>query len=363
MGGEAFTTIMSAVLCEPVEAFGLVDRLQQIRSYTMARLLHLRIAAISHPATRQACLDMVDALSEMEAARLLRSPALCELLRRGDDQDAIISILNTAHGADGTVPLDAWSALGDCWLGAHPPPGYPGLADRQQRYWSPMLACGVPLDLSLGAWIDTPSAGLLQAELLSEDALAGIVPRLDEAIGLLATVYPPGHDVFSGLVANVLVRSDTARASECWGASSGIAAGRVVVVNIDKQPDTRLLGEVLLHEATHCALDYAEFTHPLWRPEQPAALVGDSMVASPWTSNPLTPHAFLHASVVWAVLLHYWQRCEQHLGADAISHARRAFIARGFRQIKLSNLETAMQCLSPSAFGTLTAARAVAQAA
>jgi hypothetical protein len=254
--------------------------------------------------------------------------------------------------------MDEWSVMGDCWLGRRPPKYYPGLIQRYGKFWSPQLACGVPVDLSLGEYIKNPSAGLREPYAPAELELNTNIKHINKALEVLSYVYPIGHSVFESLVSNIVVRSDTGRTKECWGASSGISIGRVVVVNAVRQPDARMLGEALLHEATHCALDCAELIKPLWQSKGSEVIHIRSSIASPWTSNELTLHAFLHACVVWAVLLRYWDACDRHYGMDDTSQARRSFIESGF--VNMDNqidLEQALQSLTTAAFDTVISAR------
>src|SRR5205807_6655310 len=108
-----------------------------------------------------------------------------------------------------------------------------------------------------------------------------------------------------------------------------------------------------LHEATHCALDCAELDNSMLR-SNAASTVGLT-VPSPWSGNPLSPHALVHACAVWAVLLRFWEYYNlKHCGCEAV-RARCLFIRRGFDSISPPTL------LAPiDNFLTETAAQVVA---
>jgi hypothetical protein len=330
MENNILADVISTVLDSENPVGDPAKALYDIRLESMARLLHVRIAGMPAISDEQACKLMLDGVSENEAERLLCSPALCEILRRGDQETSLMDILAVALSSGNGRFMDAWSVMGDSWLGQTRPWRYPFLDERDGRFWAPRLGCGVPVDLSLCDRVMVPSAGLRQPQSLAGSDLVATLSHLDCALDILSETYPLGYQTFAGLVSNVVLRHDAARPIECWGATSGIAIGRVVVVNALAQPDARMLGEILLHEATHCAIDCAELVNPLWcgAPSQRSRL--GVPATSPWTFNDLTPHALAHACVVWAVLLRYWAACESRYGADDISRARRSFIARGF---------------------------------
>ena len=325
-GGEVLQAVVAEVLGAPVSAEALVEALDTRRMTHVARLLHLRLARCRDRAAAEAGLARLDALSEAEARRLLRSPRLCEILR-GDGPDEAL-----------------WTALaGDSG----------GTAERR-------LACGLRLDRSLPAALVHPSAGLRCPRPLTEAEEEAAARRLDAAIEVLGAVHPLGRRVLVELTSDVVLRADDERPGECWGASSGFAIGRTVVVHAEAAASAALLGEVLLHEATHCALDCAELEGSL-------AVIGpgalEVTVRSPWTGAPLFTHAFIHATVVWAVLLDYWARYAARFGEDDEARARIGFIRRGFTSCDLpSTLGPISAYLGGAAPAVIAEAWAAAQA-
>jgi len=328
MTQEPLAGVIACMLRSHLTPDMLVETLQNVRLENIARILHYRIAGMQQPSQRDACLGMLNALSELQALRLLCSPALCEALRTNGGDDGIVKLLASACDA--------------------------GKEDKKLAC-APRLACGVALDLSLPDQLRFPSAGLWVARSPSGEELSATVKHLDGALSFMAQMHPFGHQIFTRLVSNIVVRHDAGRPQDCWGASSGIAIGRVVIVNALAQPDARVLGEILLHEATHCAIDCAELHVPLWRTDE---LANEAVfLTSPWSGNELTAHAFAHACIVWAVLLHYWTACQQHYGVDTGSQARRAYIEKGFRKLEREMaLRQALAPLSSKALQAVTLA-------
>lgn len=358
MENDVLADVIATLLGNENPVTDPVKALYGIRLDRMARLLHVRIAGMREISDQQACYRMLDGVVEAQAERLLCSPALCEMLRRADPEKPLTDILMVALSSGNGIFMDAWSVMGDSWLGRTRPLRYPFLDARDGRFWTPRLGCGVPVDLSLGDGFIVPSAGLRQPLSLSDSDLVATVAHIDRALNILSETYPLGYQTFTGLVSNVVVRHDAARPTECWGATSGIAIGRVVVVNALAQPDARMLGEILLHEATHCAIDCAELINPLWCSGSAVPSRLGVSTSSPWTSSALTPHAFAHACVVWAVLLRYWAACESQYGSDDISRARRSFIARGFSNMdEHVDLKKELEPLAAVALDAVTVAQ------
>lgn len=278
MPASVLCAIVSSMLERPLEEHAMVDTLRGIRLERMARLLHLRIARMEQDADRARAL--LEALNEDSAHTLLESPALCEILRTGRPAAELIALL--ASGASAPLP----------------------------------------------ARLVNPSAGLQQPFIPDPVEEAQSRARIDAALTHLQATTAFGHGVFTGLVKEVVLRGDNARRAECWGASSGAAIGRVAVINTLASNSPAQLAEVLLHEATHCALDCAELVSPLAELDHAAS----TFVPSPWTGNPLAPHALIHASVVWAVLHEYWRAC----AGQAQAAARMRFIEQGFTRLDAS---------------------------
>jgi hypothetical protein len=292
MQASVLQDAIAGMLGQPQDISSLVETLRQVRFRQLARLLHLRLAQDTiSAALRNRCYHLLDALSARAGAQLLAAPLLCEVLRTGQPNERLQQLIEQA-----------------------------ATAEIDQAVRLPRLACGIPLDLSLPATIMHPSAGLVQPQAPDQPQCAAGMALMNHALTIVEQAHPAGHALFCGLVSNIVMRHDLARATECWGASSGAAIGRVVVVNPVASGSTHLLGEVLLHEATHCALDCAELLQPL------APLSASGTVDSPWSGNPLTPHAFIHACVVWAVLYEYWTR----QAYSAAAKRRIDYIVHGF---------------------------------
>jgi hypothetical protein len=326
--------ILSGILGTPLSAGSVVEQLRALRLRRLARLMHYRIATLGEADEAASCLALLDQLSETAADQLLRSPALCENLRLSAEGGDLKDLLAAAHAADTGELLDAWSTMGDTWLGRNPPAGAP-VVSREGRFFGPRLACGIPLDLSLPPAVAYPSSGLQRPYIPDGKETAAAVEHLDRAVEVLREVYPLGESILIGLSSNLVLRGDSARGKECWGASSGMAIGRIVVANPAIASSAAQLGEVLLHEATHCALDCAELDCSLL---QLSGEVKPVAVPSPWTGSPLSPHALVHACVVWAVLLEYWACHRARHREDEAARARYGFIRAGFERIDLRAL-------------------------
>lgn len=324
--------ILGALLHRPLADEDCIAALQALRYERLARLLHYRLATQTvSPQRRERCVWLLEQLSEDAAAELLRSPALCRALRLGDPEaDTLADQLEAAYAADSGVRRDVWSVLGDVWLGETAPDGTIGLNRLGRRWVGPRLACGLSLDLSLPAAVVHPSAGLREPAFPTQHRLDADCEAIDRALDLLQQTAPLGFALYRDLVSNLVLREEASRPNECWGATSGVVIGRVVMVNTHAASPT-MLAEALLHEAVHCALDCAELANPLlsWqRTTDPAA---NATRPSPWTGNPLTPHAFIHACVVWAVLHRYWEAFHRDFPAVGGSRERESFIEKGFR--------------------------------
>lgn len=344
---------VSGVLGAPVTDATVVDTLDELRMTRIARLLHLKIARCGDPPLARSCLALLESLPEAAAARLLRAPALCELLRAGAPLDHLVVLLHSEHAFERGERSTTWTALGDVWLGGEPPGPAPVHA-REDRLCAPRLACGLPLDLSLPPVLAYPHAGLQRPRAPTPVELAAAMALIDAAIERLADVYPLGHRLLCELTSNVVVRVDDDRSSECWGASSAMAIGRTVVANPQAVASPAALAELLLHEAVHCALDCAELAGSLvvLAPQAVA-----TTVRSPWTGASLYAHAFIHASVVWAVLLEYWVRHRARHGDDPEVDARCRFIEHGFVACDVpATLAEIAGSLAPPAAGVIAGA-------
>lgn len=332
-GEGILVCIVSEVLATDISASSLVHALRERRFVHLARLLHYRIATLPDPKARETCLRQLERLSEDAVDRLLRSPALCEILRLGGDAESLISLLESEAALDSGGAIahrGGWSALGNVWLGDEPPNPFWPLRLREGHLTGPELACGIPIDLSLPPAVGRPSAGLKNPRIPDCGETQQAVELLNAAVDILDETSPINHTIFVGLTSNVVLRIDSARAAESWGASSGVAIGRTVIVNPAVAAGPHVLAESLLHEATHTAVDCAELESPLIL--DPVALA-DATVSSPWTGNPLSLHAFLHACAVWAVLLEYWANYRMAGRTTEYGRERCAFIRRGFAEV------------------------------
>lgn len=344
---DPLLSIVSTILGMEIAADHFLDTLRTHRLHHIARLLHYRIATIYNVKEAAGCVAVLEHLSEDATERLLRAPALCELLRLGVAGDRLKKLLEVELLADLGDYSDAWSAQGDVWLGRHLPADTSLLTYEHGRFRTPRLDCNIPLDFSLPPLVEHPSSGLGHPKILDRAETLAALESLNGALDVLRAVYPLGYSAFASLTTNLVLRREDTRAEECWGATSGMAIGRIVIVNPAASRDEAFLAEALLHEATHCALDCAELEKPMLRLSADATSV---TVNSPWTGNPLSSHALLHACVVWSVLLKYWTSYCTTLGDDESVAARRRFIQRGFQLIDPSTILAPFEeCLTEAA--------------
>lgn len=246
--------------------------------------------------------------SDDELVAILRSPEVCEALRTRASPAELRRCVDLVIGH---------------------------VRDRERGILpsAPVMACGLRVEDTLPVVVGRPSAGLVEPRRLEAAATRRSVDRLDAAMAALATWAPLGHEVLTDLVDGLVLRVDLGRPAECWGATSGIAIGRVVVVNPEQARSTLFLAEVLLHEATHVALDLAELGQPLVDP----ATAGDRSIPSPWTGAPLTAHAYVHAAVVWSVLAAFWKAVLDD-GEAPGGLARQRSILAGFLRLGAQDL-------------------------
>lgn len=353
-GEDTLAYLVSETLSLDLAAAELAATLQSQRINHLARLLPYRVATLPEPEAREVCLQLIGRLSVEMADCLLRAPVLCRILRMGDNTSQLVTLLEGEVALEPSAPpcyLERWSALGNIWLGQQVPESPLPLQSRDGRFVGPDLECGIPLDLSLPPFIDRPSAGLKSPRLLTCTETLETIELLNASVDILREVSPIGYQVLTQLTSNIVLRVDVARPMESWGASSGAAIGRTVLVNPAAAGGPHFLAEFLLHEATHTALDCAELENPLIID---AGGLIEGTVLSPWTGNLLSLHAFLHACVVWAVLLAYWSQFEADGRADEKAKERRKFIRRGFEALDMRSLEPFRMSLSDAAFRVIT---------
>lgn len=303
-------------------------------------------------------LDLLDHLSESIAEDFLLSPTVCSLLRTAAPWTGILQLLRTAafESEGGRFPECSADAGG-----GHPLPSAQTAACAAPWHGLsvvPRLRWNVALDHTLPLQPGIPSAGLLSPQLPAGDVLRVELSRLDEAVCLLDSLGTGDWQLCGRQPRHLVLRHEPSRPNDCWGASSGIAIGRVVLVNVTAVQDLRMLAEILLHECVHVALDRAELVQPLWDVNTATHSLSNITLPSPWSGNPLTCHALVHATVVWAVLGVYWKVCEVAGRGDETSRGRLTYIANGFTRLR--EQETAMQpvfrTLNPLAMQVMQAA-------
>ena len=329
---DTLTILMSEVLGTPLYCTNLSQELDSRRMTAIARLLHYRIRTRHAGVEVDRILGTLSELSEQSTGELLRSPSLCEVLRldltEGGLEANVIEQLMLQSQGPRVVPDEADTP----WERGF---GRSGILDSPTRgLGSPRLSCGIPVDLSLPAQLERPHAGLVDPRTLSPAEMESAITTLDTATEILLKSYPTGHSVLTDLVGNICLRVDSGRSNECWGASSGIAVGRIVVVN-PIIPEPAFLAEILLHESTHCALDCAELSRSLLDLNATEFPIWST---SPWSQNPLSPHALVHATVVWAVLLDYWDCYLVDHDLDEVVATRYRYIRRGFEVLDTATI-------------------------
>lgn len=344
LGGAVLPAVMALLLpdSEPPSREGLL----RLRLEHMARLLHLRLADSDH---QHDGLGLLDRLSEPVAARLLLAPGLSVLLRTGAPWADIRERLQAAAAESDESFIDAWSVNGDRWMGQQQP-DFAGLPQITIALNQP-LTRSLPLDLSLPAHPKVPSGGLVNPQIPSPDAISIELQHVDAAISLLDEIGMTDWTIAGRLFSQLVLRHEPMRPNICWGATSGVAIGRVLLVNVLAERDLTKLGEILLHESVHVALDSAELRCPLWATDRATQAKTLAAWPSPWSGNPLTPHALIHATVVWAALATHWRICEDRWGCSKASRHRLDVIDAGFK--RLVKQETEMypiwQALAPVA--------------
>jgi len=281
----------------------LVAGLRQRQLRHFARLLQYRLSTSLDAGSVETCQAILDGLDETTVEQFLRSPAVCEVLRLGQPGHDVRRLVESACVPAAPV--------------------------------APTLRCGIPVERSLPAVLQHPSSGTICPRVPSDQETDVAVQEVDRALDVLRAVFPEGHAAFVGLVRTVVFRVDTGRPDECWAATSGLAIGRIVVVNPGRNA-VPLLAEMLLHEVTHIAIDIAELESPLLR--SPSMLGHPARVASPWSGNLLSTHALLHAAVVWAVLLHFWRLADTRGLHREFAGERMAYIRAGFARADLPAL-------------------------
>ncbi len=299
---------------------------------------------------QRASLAMLEQLDDAAVVRLLLAPSFGYALRAGDR--AAVAALIRAE-AD---PYETWSALGDIWHGAAPPPHARDVLRKSDGvFHAPRLSCGIPIDLSITTAATVPSTGLKDPVWLDPDEITAALARLDAATDLLAAVNGHAFRLFTALTQNLVLRASATGRASLRSGSSAAALGRIVLVNCqDPQIDTHEIAECLLHEAIHTAISCTELSEPLVAPE--LATDASLVVPSPWTGAPLHVHAFAHACLVWFALHSFW--ASRPAPRSTWAAQRLAYIARGFRSRTYeTTLRAAAGLLAPHAAAVLFQAR------
>lgn len=300
----------------------VVASLRGVRAAFMADLLYRRIDSVADGKTRDRARHLVDTIADGDVGAFVAAPALCEVLRCNLPEAGLLALLE------------------DAAVSAHN-----GTSCRLA------LASGLPIDGSLPAALSRPDGGLRAPRFLDAAETDAAVARIDAALDLLRSVYAAGGSLFDGLAGSLVLRADSMRPDETWGSSSGLAVGRVLLANPHLSTSREMLADMLLHETVHCALDCAELVRPMFGP---AAMTTVSRIPSPWSANPLSWHAFVHASVVWATLLKFWRLVECRSGGTAQGEKRIAYIVSGFSRIDMCLIEAdCRRELSDAAFDAL----------
>lgn len=312
---------LSSILCCMLDS-GASGKEQDLlltseRQTRLARMLHYRISKLKSPIESEKAASILEGLSGIVADRLLSSPRVSEVLRTGGQDDILLDLLNVAEAESDGKSIVAWSLLGNKWLGLS--------GEDQKLVGNNSLFCGVPIDSSCGLSVVSPSGGMIDPYFLGEDQIASALNDINSGVEFLRQTYHPGYRRFVTLVSNMLLRGDRQRPNECWGATSGIAIGRLLMVNPFIVQEPSLLGELLLHETVHISIDCGELKSPLWNEE--LSLLPD--IVSPWSGNVISSHAMLHAVIVWAILLDYWNVCVRETKITEKGLQRRTFVASG----------------------------------
>lgn len=325
-------TVITSYLGSQADSSTIGSDLGRIRLEKLARLLYYRLAKFADHTKKRNCLKIIKELPEDGILSLLRSPAMCEALRCRMSEETLETLILSElelHNSNTLRSREVWSSLGNIWLGSRPPCIDVSLECRNGAFYGPELTCGVPFDLSLPDFLQHPTAGLKAPRRLSDQEMLDARMSLDAAVEVLKFASPLAFDVLIGLTSNIVVRCEDTRRGETWGASSGVAIGRMVIVNVDAVGDIEDLTAHVLHEVVHIALDCAELAQPLF----PEISCATKLVESPWTGNRINLHAFAHAVVVWATLLAYWRKISETVPDSTKANVRCDSLSKPFRQI------------------------------
>lgn len=331
-------------LCEPLlpllawaeGSSTVLERLHRVRLSWIARNLGAQLASLQAASGTSELVAMWSALSLDAMDRIFRSPSICEAMRTGAPEAALRERVVAEFLIDrrSDARVNAWSALGDVWLGHSAPEPYSALMtlDADRRFVGPSLQCGIPIDLSLAADNEFPRSGVRTPKNPDTTCTAASVERLNSAVSFIRESSTAAFDAFVTLTSNIVLRVDEDAASRLQSASSAAALGRTVLVNAHASENSiALLAEFLVHEATHHAISVFELEAPLL---VDLALARNIEVCSPWTGKQLKLHAFVHACLVWLSLFNYWT-CVKRAGlAPVAADTRRQYIREGFRSLR-----------------------------
>ena len=150
-------------------------------------------------------------------------------------------------------------------------------------------------------WANTTGASY------SLDEMRTISARLLAAGRALPAMCKEANDLLVRFARVVVIRRDGAAPDQWMSETTEGFLGRIELNN----PHLSQVGplefvEALVHETIHSYVSTVELFHPLV-PDREAA--NEITVQSPWTGASLDAQRFVHATLVWWGLLHFWSRC------------------------------------------------------
>ena len=309
------------------EIFGVFPFLQDddLASCLDARRKSHIAGLLEHQVTQDAdgdatsqCLNMLGDMTSEEIHNLLRSPALCEILRTRQGMQSLHDLLRKELDPS-AAPLS-------------------------------MLDCGIAIDESLPDFLSNPGSGLVRPRALTSNEHIQTLDSLNRASDLFRSQSELGYSLYSTLTTNIVLRVDDMRLGEVWGASSAMAIGRLVIVNGHNSKSDYLLTDILLHETVHNTLSCIDLMEPLAGFDRSLLQLRFN---SPWSGNPLHIHAFLHATVVWSLLSVLWKSVKQDHACESLAIDRIEYISKGFSSNEFDSAIGSIQDALPAATSSL----------
>ncbi len=305
---------------------------------------HLRLVAQDLTARARACgaatgragvaaaaLDALHGLPDAGLVRVLGAPEtyfqLGEAARAPEADDLLDHMrgwvdAERARATPGYRPhRPAWSALGDAYFPAQ------GRAYRAPR------AGGIPVD-GASPYARRPIRASAfrriafgPVEMLSAEALADTVDKLERALAGLGRISPAARDFVGQVVRVIMPRRDPVNAAFYTSSSSRDFIGLVKLVNPHLPKITpATLTSSLVHEAIHAFLYMRELQRPLVLDR---AALADVQIRSPWTGGALSAVTYVHACFVWFGLARLWSlpgAAEVYGAAEAERQRARALV-------------------------------------